>query len=142
MDETYSKLNSTHKIVVTMLQQLVTECTGWYWLHSLVHLLQQLVIECTGWYWLHSLVHLLQQLVTECTDQVLATQPWYSLSDPNWLQSHPTQSIQPCVDSGAGRQQVSTNMASTDWLQYSNHQTRLPAIQPYFHQNRLQSLPT
>ena len=36
---------------------------------------------------------------------------------PNWLQSHPTQSIQLCVDSGAGRQQVSTNMASTDWLQ-------------------------
>ena len=26
MEETYSKLNSTHKIVVTMLQQLVTEC--------------------------------------------------------------------------------------------------------------------
>ena len=60
----------------------------------------------------------------QCTDQVLATQPWYSLPDPpppppppNWLQSHPTQSIQLCVDSGAGRQQVSTNMASTDWLQ-------------------------
>ena len=33
------------------------------------------------------------------------------------LVSHPTQSIQLCVDSGAGRQQVSTNMASTDWLQ-------------------------
>ena len=28
MEETYSKLNSTHKIVVTMLQQLVTECAG------------------------------------------------------------------------------------------------------------------
>ena len=40
MEETYSKMNSTHKIVVTMLQQLVTECTDWYWLHSLVHLLQ------------------------------------------------------------------------------------------------------
>ena len=51
----------------------VTECTGWYWLHSLVHLLQQLITRCTGWDWLHSLVHLLQQLVTECTD-------WY------WLQ--------------------------------------------------------
>ena len=36
---------------------------------------------------------------------------------PNWLQSHLTQSIQLCVESGAGRQQVSTNMASTDWLQ-------------------------
>ena len=57
-----------------LLQQLVIECTGWYWLHSLVHLLQQLVIECTGWFWLHSLVHLLQQRVTECTD-------WY------WLHS-------------------------------------------------------
>ena len=31
--------------------------------------------------------------------------------------SHPTQSIQLCVDSGAGRPQVSTNMTSTDWLQ-------------------------
>ena len=28
MEETYSKLNSTHKIVVTTLQQLVTECAG------------------------------------------------------------------------------------------------------------------
>ena len=75
------------------LQQLVTERTGWYWLHSLVHLLQQLSTvyrlvlatqPCTlasttgyrvsGWYWIHSLVHLLQQLITECTD-------WY------WLQS-------------------------------------------------------
>ena len=74
MEETYSKLNSTHKIVVTMLQQLVTECAGWYWLHSLVHLLQQLVTECTDWYWLHSLVHLLQQLVTVYR-LVLATQP-------------------------------------------------------------------
>ena len=98
-------MNSTHKIVVTMLQQLVTECTGWYWLHSLVHLLQQLVAECTGWYWLHSLVHLLQQLVTECTDwywlhslvhllqptgykstnRVLATQSLLYSASPNWL---------------------------------------------------------
>ena len=50
----------------------VTECTGWYWLHSLVHLPQQLVTECTSWYWIHSLVHLPQQLVTECTG-------WYGL---------------------------------------------------------------
>ena len=28
MEESYSKLNSTHKIVVTMLLQLVTECAG------------------------------------------------------------------------------------------------------------------
>ena len=62
-------------------------------------------------------VNLLQQLVTECTDEVPATQPLYSLPDPNWLQSHPTQSIQLGVDSGAGRQHVSTNMASTDRLQ-------------------------
>ena len=32
------------------------------------------VTECTGWYWLHSLVHLLQQLVTVYR-LVLATQP-------------------------------------------------------------------
>ena len=53
-------------------------------------------------------VNLLQQLVAECTDRVPATQPLYSLPDPNWLQSHPTQSIQLCVDSGAGRQLVSS----------------------------------
>ena len=43
MEETYSKLNLTQKIVVKLLQQLFTECTGWYWLHSLVHLLKELV---------------------------------------------------------------------------------------------------
>ena len=85
MEETCSKLNSTQKIVVNLLQQLVTECT--YRLHSPVQLLQ---------------------LVTECTDQVPATQPLYSLADPNWLQSHPAHAIQLCVDSGAGRQLVST----------------------------------
>ena len=47
-------------------------------------------------------------------------------------------STQLCVDSEAGRQQVSTNMASSDWLQ-SLQITSLPAIQPYSHQNRLQS---
>ena len=75
MEETPSKLNSTQKIVVNSLQQLVT------------------------------------------TNRVPATQPLYSLPDPNWLQSHLTQSIQLCVDSGAGRQEVSTNMSSTDRLQ-------------------------
>ena len=57
---------------VHLFQQLVTECTSRYWLHSL---LQQLLTECTDWYWLHSPVHLLQPLVTECTWLVLATQP-------------------------------------------------------------------
>ena len=52
----------------------VTECAGWYWLHSLVHLLQQLVTKCTGWYWLHSLVHLLQPTGYKSTNRVLATQ--------------------------------------------------------------------
>ena len=60
MEESYSKLNSTQKIVVKLFQQLVTEYADR----------------------LHSLVQLLQQLVTECTDQVPATQPWYSLPDP------------------------------------------------------------
>ena len=64
-------------------------------------------------YRVHSLVQLFQQLVTECADQVPATQPLYNHPPPpppppNWLQSHPTQSIQPCVDSGAGKQLVST----------------------------------
>ena len=80
MEETCSKLNSTQKIVV----------------------------------------NLLQQLVTECTDRVPATQPLYSLHAPPPL---PTgyRVIRPSplnsVDSGAGRQQVSTNMASSDRLQ-------------------------
>ena len=52
----------------------VTECTGWYWLHSLVHLLQQLVTKYAGWYWLHSLVHLLQPTGYKSPNRVLATQ--------------------------------------------------------------------
>ena len=43
-------------------------------LNSLVHLLQQLVTKCTGWYWLHSLVHLLQPIGYKSTNRVLATQ--------------------------------------------------------------------
>ena len=50
------------------------QCTGWYWLHSLVHLLQQLATECTDWYWLHSLVHLLHSMGYKSTNRVLATQ--------------------------------------------------------------------
>ena len=93
MEETCSKLNSTQNIVVNLL-------------HSLVQLLQQLVAECTGWYWLHSL----------CTAYPTPPPP-PPPPPPNWLQSHPTQSIQLCVDSRTGRQQVSANMASIDWLQ-------------------------
>ena len=32
------------------------------------------VTECTGWYWLHSLVHLLQPTGYKSTNRVLATQ--------------------------------------------------------------------
>ena len=72
MKETCSKLNSTQKIVVNLLQQLITvylpatqPCT---------------VASTTGYsvpaeYRLHSLLQLFQQLVTECTDRVPATQP-------------------------------------------------------------------
>ena len=42
-------------------------------LHSLLHLLQQLVTECTDWYWLHSLVHF-NLPVSKSTNRVLATQ--------------------------------------------------------------------
>ena len=134
MEETCIKLNLTQKIVVNLLQQLVTECTDWYRLHSL------------------------------CTAYPPPPPP------PHWLQSHPTQSIQLCVDSGAGRQQVSTNMASADQLQ--SLQITRPVYRLYsliftktgyrmitsttgyrayqqgtgytalLHQNRLQSLPT
>ena len=67
-------------------------------------------------------VNLLQQLVTECTDRVPATQPLYNLPRPP-CPPPPTgyRVIRPSpfhsVDSGAGRPQVSTNMASTDRLQ-------------------------
>ena len=44
MEETYSKLNSTQKIVVKLFSATGYRVYGWYWLHSLVHLLQQLVL--------------------------------------------------------------------------------------------------
>ena len=82
MEKTYSKLNSTQKAVVKLLQQLVTEYT----------------------------------------DRVLATQPCTAYQIPTGY-SHPTQSIQLCVDSGADRQLVSTRYGfhlpvtkSTDWV--------------------------
>ena len=90
MEETRSKLNSTQRIVVNFLQQLVTECT------DRVPATQPCTVaSTTGYsvptrYWLHSL----------CTAYPTPPPP------PNWLQSHPTQSIQLCVDSGAGRQLV------------------------------------
>ena len=87
----HSKLNSTQKIVVNLLQQLVPAtqpCTV-----AFNNCLQNVPTR----YRLHSL----------CTAYLT----------PNWLQSHPTQSIQLLVDSGAGRQQLSTNVASADWLQ-------------------------
>ena len=92
MKETYSKLNSTQRIVVNFLQQLVTECTdrvpvtqpctfasttdysvptGYTALYSYPTIGYSVP---TG-YRLHSLVQLFQQLVTECTEGVPATQP-------------------------------------------------------------------
>ena len=56
----------------------------YYWL--------QLVTECTGWYWLHSRVHLPQQLVTgyRVYRLVLATQPCTLASTTGYrLQSVP-----------------------------------------------------
>ena len=77
MEETYSKLNSTQKIVVNFLQQLVTECSDRVpatqpALNSLLHIIATqpcTVASTTGYcvptgYRLHSLVQLLQQLVT------------------------------------------------------------------------------
>ena len=159
MKESYSKLDSTQKMVVKLFQQLVTEYTDR--LHSLIPTGCRLQVSLPSSTQpavsrvfntqkkVKKVVKLLQQLVTECPDRVPATQPCTVASTtgyrvyrpgtgytalvqltrpPNWLQSHPTQSIQLCVDSGAGRQQVSTNMASTDWLQIwsSNHQTKSP----------------
>ena len=76
--------------------QLVTECTDWCWLHSLVYLLQQLVTECTGWYWLHSLLHLLQQLVTVYR-LVLATQPCTLASTAGYRMYRLVLATQPCT---------------------------------------------
>ena len=56
----YRPVPATQPCTLASTTVTVTECTDWYWLHSLVHLLQQLVTECTDWYWLHSLVHWLQ----------------------------------------------------------------------------------
>ena len=96
MEETYSKLNSTHNIVVKLLYRVYTDS---YWLQQLVTVYRLVLatqpctlasttgysvptgtgytvlytcfnnnwLQCTYWYWLHSLVHLLQQLVIECT---------------------------------------------------------------------------
>ena len=78
MKETYSKLNSTQRIVVNFLHQLVTECT------DRVPVTQPCIVASitdysvpTGYtgYRLHSLVQLFQQLVTECSDWIPATQP-------------------------------------------------------------------
>ena len=84
-------------------------------------------------------VKLFQQLVTESTDRVPATQPLlYSASLKPVIES--PYLVHSTVDFGVGRQQVSTNMASTDRLQsLLITQTSLPAIQPWFYQNRLQS---
>ena len=113
MEETYSKLNSTQKIVVKLFQQLVTECTGWYWLHSLVHLPQQLV---TGYrvYWL-----------------VLATQPCTLALTTGYRVYRPVPATQSCtlastlVTKRTGRYRLYSlvhfsnwlHMASTYWLQ-------------------------
>ena len=57
----YSVLTGTdYTALYTCFNNWFIECTGWCWLHSLVHLLQQWVTGCTDWYWLHSLVHFLQ----------------------------------------------------------------------------------
>ena len=96
-----NKRNSTQKIVVKLLRQLVTECstdrvpaTALYTyfsncLQSVVSLVHSTtgyrvyrlgtgytaLYSCFNNYRLHSLVQLLQQLVIECIDQVPATQP-------------------------------------------------------------------
>ena len=95
-------------------------CFNNYRLHSLVQLLQQLVIECTDQ------VPATQPCIVvstttaytalySCFNNWLQSVPTgyrlhsnVNLTRPNRLQSHPTQSIQLCVDSGAGRQLVST----------------------------------
>ena len=75
MEETYSKLNSTHKIVVTMLQQLVTKCAG------LVLATQPCTLASTIGYRVYRLVLATQPCTLASTTGcrvyrlVLATQP-------------------------------------------------------------------
>ena len=75
MEETYSKLNSTQKIVVKLLQQLVTECT------DRVLATQPCTVASTTGYRVYgpgtgytALVQLTRpQLVTESSDPVHST---------------------------------------------------------------------
>ena len=107
MEESYSKLDSTQKIVIKLFQQLVTEHTDR--IHSLVQCtpppgyrvyrpaagITALNVQCFSWLqspylvpFSHSdfqhniVVKSLQQLGTECTNQVPAIQPLYCLPAP------------------------------------------------------------
>ena len=75
MEEIYSTLNSTHKIVVTMLQQLVTECAGLVLATQPCTLASTTVTQSvptgTGYTVLYTCFNL---LVTKSTNRVLATQ--------------------------------------------------------------------
>ena len=136
---------------INWLQSVLTR----YKLHSLVHLLQQLVTECTdqvpttqpctlasttgyrvyrpgtSYTALYSCFYNWLQ----CTVQVPVTQLLYSLPHPSWLQSsdlvHSTR-----VDSGAGRQPVSTRYGFNRLVTESTDRPH-----SLLHINRLQSLP-
>ena len=106
MEETYSKLNSTHKIVVTMLQQLVTECSGLvlatqpctlasttgYRVYRLVLATQPCTLASTTGYRVYRLLLTAQPCTLALTTGyrvyrlVLATQS-YTLASTYWLQS-------------------------------------------------------
>ena len=72
MKETYSKLNSTQKIVVNFLQQLVTECT------DRVPVTQPCTVASTTDYSVptgYTALYSYPNKWSQCTDRVPATQP-------------------------------------------------------------------
>ena len=72
MKETYSKLNSTQRIVVNFLQQLVTECT------DRVPVTQPCTVASTTDYSVptgYTALYIYLNYWLQCTDRVPATQP-------------------------------------------------------------------
>ena len=116
MEETYSKLNSTQKIVVKLLQQLISEYTDW------VPAKQPCTVASTTGYRVY-------RPVTGYT-------ALYSLPHPTSYRVFRPSPFN-CVDSGAGRQQTSTTYGFNRPVTESTDQ---PALKRLLHISRLQSL--
>ena len=125
MEETYSKLNSTHKIVVTMLQQLVTEYAG------LVLATQPCTLASITRYRVYPLV--------------LATQPCTLASTTRYRVYPLVLARQPSSTTGYRLQSVPTGTGYTAlYTCFNNWLQNVPAGTGYtaFFNNCLQSVPT